>query len=140
MSCEMPVRIRRVTGSAVFIGVVAALFRISPALAFMLTMEGPDEPGVETASALYATTPDGQIKKVLDAGTRVADGGVIADFGNPAIASDGSLIFGALLQFDKRVEWRILRADSMDSSRGRIEELFNAAATIEGCRPQITSD
>ena len=123
-----------------FIAVAAALFRMSTALAFMLTMEGPEEPRVETASVLYATTPDGQIKKVLDAGTRVADGGVIADFGNPAIAADRSLIFGALLQFDKRVEWRILRADSMESSRGRIEELFNAAATMEGCRPLITSD
>jgi hypothetical protein len=129
-----------VTGSLVFIAVAAALFRMSTALAFMLTMEGPEEPRVETASVLYATAPDGQIKRVLDAGTRVADGGVIADFGNPAIASDGSLIFGALLQFDKRVEWRILRADSMESSRGRIEELFNAAATMEGCRPLITSD
>jgi len=136
----MPAGIRRVAVSLVFICVAAALSTMSTALAFMLTMGGAGGPRVETASVLYATTSDGQIKKVLDAGTRVAGGGVIADFGNPAIASDGSLIFGALLQFDKRVEWRILRADSMDSSRGRIEELFKVAATMEGCRPLIKSD
>ena len=132
--------IRRVAVSLVFLNVAAALFTMSTALAFMLTMEGPGGPRVETASALYAAAPDGQIKKVLDAGTRVAGGGVIADLGNPAIETDGSLIFGALLQFDKRIEWRILRAGSMGGSRGRIEELFNATAFMEGCRPAITSD
>jgi hypothetical protein len=129
-----------VAGTLVCVIVAAALLRTSAALAFMITMQGPDDARIETASGLYATVPDGRLKKIIDTGAQVAGGGVIADFGNPAIASDGSLFFPALLQFGKKFEWRILRAYLMEGSRARTEELFDTRTLVGGCRPNISSD
>jgi hypothetical protein len=108
-----------------------------PSFAFVLTLEGGNGVQVQTAAALYASTGDG-LKEIVEAGMRTQAGEKIADLGNPAIANDGTVVFGALVQTEDRGYWRILRADP--KATGQIKTAIEEEQVSDRCRPVITSD
>ena len=60
--------------------------------------------------SLYVSDAGGRLVKIATRGAYVPGGGTIADFGIPAVAGDGSVIFGADVR-GEAVVWRIFRAD-----------------------------
>jgi hypothetical protein len=95
---------------------------------------------VQTASALYASAPDGQLVKVIEAGAPAPNGGTISDIGTPALGSDGSLIFGAEITLSGTASWRIFRASFNTRREVRIEQVIDDSATGEGYRPVLNMD
>ena len=114
----------------------AGFFGISSALAFMINLEGV----VETPSALYASTPDGHLVRVLEAGASAPTGGTISEIGVPAVAPDGSLIFGAEVSVQDKVGWQIFRADPNGRNGVRIERVLEDSQMPRGCRPVLKTD
>ena len=112
------------------------LLKISTALAYMLDWEG----GVETPSALYASAPGGHLVRILEAGASAPNGGTISEIGVPALALDGSLIFGAEVRKRDEVGWQIFRAYPAVGEAARIELVLNDSTMQPGCRPVLKTD
>jgi hypothetical protein len=119
--------------------IAVALVAASEASAFRLTMNGGNSLRVETPAALYVGDAAGHLVKIVARGARVPGGGTIADFGIPAIATDGSVIFGADVR-GEAVGWRIFRADPTASGRVRIAPALGNSEETAACRPLLKSD
>ncbi|MBV8138645.1 MAG: hypothetical protein JO121_23905 [Deltaproteobacteria bacterium] len=122
-------------------GVLIAVVLVAApdASAFRLSMNGGNSLRVETPAALYVTDPGGSLLKIVTRGASVPGGGTIADFGIPAIAADGSVIFGADLR-GEHVGWRIFRADLNASGGVRIARALGDSERGAACRPVLKSD
>jgi len=119
--------------------ITVALVAAPDAFAFRLSMDGGNSLRVETPAALYVSDAAGNLVKIVARGARVPGGGTIADFGIPAVAADGSVIFGADLR-GEAVGWRIFRADPSASGGVRIAPALGNSEGTAACRPQLKSD
>jgi hypothetical protein len=119
--------------------IAVALVAAPDASAFRLNMEGGNSLRVETPAALYASDAAGHLVKIIARGAGVPGEGTIADFGIPAIAADGSVIFGADLRGEV-VGWRIFRADPNASGGVRIAPALGNSEGTAACRPLLKSD
>jgi len=100
----------------------------------MLGLDGQ----VETPYAMYASTRDGRLVKIIARGDRAPDGGIISDLGAPAVLPDGVLIFGAEVNEGKS-KWRILRADPNQQDE-RIHAALDQSGVSSDCRPMLAED
>ena len=119
--------------------IAVALVAAPEASAFRLTMDGGNSLRVETPAALYASDAAGHQVKIIARGARVPGGGTIADFGIPAVAADGSVIFGADVR-GEAVGWRIFRGDPNALGDVRIAPALDDSEGTAACRPQLKSD
>lgn len=129
---------RRIRRFATALAVAIAL-PVTAAMAFVITPDGDRGLRVTTPSALYVGS-DGVLKKVLDTGIGVPGGGEIADLGNPAIAPDGKVIFGALVANAGKVEWRLFRVEPSAIPEIRLEEVLKGVTLVCQHRPVFRSD
>jgi hypothetical protein len=77
--------------------------------------------------------------KLLERGAPAPDGGTISDIGVPALALDGSVIFGAEVTGPDKTEWRIFRANPL-AREPRVEPFLDHRSMHPGCRPSLKID
>lgn len=109
---------------------------VAPSSAFVLKMDGQ---AVETASALYEHTSDRRLVRVAQIGDRVAGGGRFLEFGTPAIAPNGAIVFGAEVSGERSRRWGIFVAQPNRDGSG-IAEAFDNSAIGGDCRPLLKTD
>jgi hypothetical protein len=137
---DMHAKLKTIPIVQLFGVVIAVVLVAAPdASAFRLSMNGGNSLRVETPAALYASDAGGRLVKIVARGARVPGGGTIADFGIPAVAADGSVIFGADLR-GEAVGWRIFRADPDPSGGVRIAPALGNSEGTPACRPLLKSD
>ncbi|MBV8137496.1 MAG: hypothetical protein JO121_17985 [Deltaproteobacteria bacterium] len=119
--------------------IVVIALTVAAAHAFVITPDGENGLHVETPSALYASSTKG-LTKVLETGKRVPAGGEIADLGNPALAPDGTLVFGALVNNAGKLEWRLLEVDPNSPPPVHLKEALSGATLTTQYRPVFPAD
>jgi hypothetical protein len=120
--------------------IAMALLATQDASAFRLRMDGGNSLQVDTPAALYASDAGGHLVKIVGRGARVPGGGTIADFGTPAIATDGSVYFGADVRSEGSAAWRIFRADPNAAGGVRVTLVLRDSEKPTACRPLPKSD
>jgi hypothetical protein len=137
---DMGAKLEKISIVRLFGVLIVVVLAAAPyASAFRLSMDVGNSLRVETPAALYTSDAAGHLVKIVARGARVPGGGTIADFGIPAIAANGSVIFGADLR-GEAVGWRIFRAQFNASGAVRIAPALVGAKGTESCRPLLKSD
>ena len=132
MSCK---RKPALVSAVLYLSCVLCGLRSGFASAYLLNLEG----GIETPGALYAQAPNGRLVKLLQRGASAPQGGTISDIGVPALAPDGSVIFGAEVTEPDKIEWRIFQVNPL-SHEPRVEPLLDDRPMNLGCRPALKID
>ena len=87
---------------------LAIAFFIGSAHAYMLGLDGSVSQG---SDALYAFDHKGREVKIAQTGSVGPDWVVLEDLGSPSVALDGTVLFGAAKEWNRKLRWSIFAAE-----------------------------